>query len=270
MQRPWFGNGPLAAADIARGDQPWDIVGASALPIDDGWLTPQEMSVGDIADLVDAFAAGARRCDAIGCDFVEIHAAHGYLLQTFLSPNSNTRTDRYGGDLTGRMRAVLEVTEAVRAAWPASKPLFVRISAVDGFEGGWQIEDSVALATSLKTLGVDVIDCSSGGNKGRTAGSAGATVAAGYQTPYAAEVRAKANIATMAVGLILDGPQAEAILQAGQADLIAIGREALHDPFWPLHQAEAMNIDDWDMWPQQYGWWLARRAASIKAIREGA
>ena len=267
MQRPWFGNGPLGAEDAARGDLPWDIVGPTSTPIDEGWLTPKEMSPADIAELVAAFVAAAKRADAIGCDFVEIHGAHGYLIQTFLSPASNTRSDAYGGDLGGRMRFALETAEAVRAAWPDDKPLFFRISSVDGFDGGWSLEDSVALATALKPIGVDVIDCSSGGNKGRTAGSSGQLSARGYQIPYAAEIKAKTGVATQAVGMILDGPQAEAALQGGQADLIAIGREALFDPFWARHQAYAMGVDAFGDWPEQYGWWLARREASIKAIR---
>lgn len=136
MQRPWRGNGPLGQNDFDLGDMPWETKGASALPVDDGWLVPREMDAADIATLIDAFAAAARRADALGCDFIEIHGAHGYLLQSFLSPVSNLRTDQYGGDLTGRMRLALEITEAVRAVWPDGKPLFFRISSVDGFEGG--------------------------------------------------------------------------------------------------------------------------------------
>jgi 2,4-dienoyl-CoA reductase-like NADH-dependent reductase (Old Yellow Enzyme family) len=180
------------------------------------------------------------------------------------------RTDAYGGDLNGRMRIALEVTEAVRAVWPDGKPLFFRISSVDGFEGGWSIEDSVVLSRALKALGVDVIDCSSGGNQGRTPISKGRLLPLGYQLPYAAKVRHDAGIATQAVGLILDGPQAEAALQAGEADLIAVGRQALFDPFWPRHQAYAMGVDDFDQWPEQYGWWLTRREPSILAAKDAA
>lgn len=268
MQRPWRGNGPLTQADLDLSDTPWPIQGASALPVDDGWLMPREMDHADIARLTDAFVAAARRADALGCDFIELHAAHGYLLQSFLSPASNLRTDRYGGDLAGRMRIVLEIAEALRSVWPEGKPLFVRISSVDGFPGGWALEDSVTLAATLKTLGVDVVDCSSGGNQGRTKVSAGRTFPAGYQLPYAAELRTRTGIATQAVGMMLDGPQAEAALQAGQADLIAIGRQALFDPFWPRHQAYAMGVNDFDDWPEQYGWWLARREASIQALSQ--
>lgn len=270
MQRPWRGNNHLTQADFDLGDMPWNIKGASPLPVDDGWLMPKEMTPADIATLVDAFVAAAQRADNLGCDFVEIHGAHGYLLQSFLSPLSNIRTDQYGGDLAGRMRLPLDVARAVRAVWPDSKPLFFRISSVDGFVGGWEIADSVILARELKTLGVDVIDCSSGGNQGRTKVSAGRPVGPGYQLPYAAEIRAKADIATQAVGMMLDGPQAEAALQTGQADLIAIGRQALFDPFWVRHQAYAMGIDGYGDWPEPYGWWLDKREPSIQALNAAA
>ena len=268
MQRPWFGNGALGPDDLARGDQPWEIVGASPLPVDEGWLVPRELDAAGIAKVVEDFAAATQRAVELGLDFVEIHAAHGYLLQTFLSPLTNRRGDAYGGSLENRMRIVLEVVEAVRTAWPDDKPLFLRISSVDGVEGGWEIGDSVALARAVKPLGVDVIDCSSGGNQGRTKVSAGATLPAGYQVPFSAQVRTEAGIATQAVGLILDGPQAEGILQQGQADLVAIGREALFDPFWPRHQAYAMGVNDYAGWPDAYGWWLARREKSVRAIRD--
>lgn len=266
MQRPWRGNGPLAQSDTDLGDGQWGTKAASALPVADHWVTPQEMTRADIGDLIDAFVAAARRADNLGCDFIEIHGAHGYLLHNFLSPISNSRSDEYGGTLTNRMRLPLDIAEAVRSVWPAGKPLFFRVSSVDGFDGGWQMSDSIALAKALKQRGVDVMDCSSGGNQGRTKISAGRLLPPGYQLDYAAEIRAKAAIATQAVGMILDGPQAEAALQSGQADLIAIGRQALFDPFWLHHQAHDMGIDDYDNWPHQYGWWLERREPSMTAL----
>lgn len=266
MQRPWRGNGPLAQSDFDLGDLQWDTKSASAVPVADHWVTPNEMTLADIATLIDAFVAAARRADALGCDFIEIHGAHGYLLHNFLSPMSNFRTDAYGGDLVGRMRLPLEIAEAVRGVWPAGKPLFFRVSSVDGFDGGWQISDSITLAIELKKRGVDVMDCSSGGNQGRTKVSAGRTLPPGYQLAYSAEIRARADIITQAVGMILDGPQAEVALQAGQADLVAIGRQALFDPFWLLHQAYDMGVDGYDLWPEQYGWWLERREPSIAAL----
>jgi len=264
MARPWYGNGPLGSADLARGDTPWPIVAPSPEPVGPGWLMPQAMSAAAIAELTRAFAAAAGRADAAGFEALEIHGAHGYLIASFLSPVSNHRNDGYGGDRAGRMRIALEVAAAVRTIWPASKPLFFRISTVDGAEGGWSVEDSVALALELKARGVDVVDCSSGGIAG-SATAAGVKRRPGFQVPYAARLKRESGLATMAVGLILDGPQAEAILQAGDADLIAIGREALHDPFWALHAAEALGVGpDFGLWPPQYGWWLERRAATTQ------
>ena len=267
MQRPWFGNGPLTAEDEARGDMPWDIVGASAVTLDEGWLVPTEMTDADIQNLIEDFTSAAQRCDAIGCDFIEIHGAHGYLLQSFLSPLSNHRTDKWGGDLSRRMALPLAVTKAVRAVWPVEKPLFFRISSVDGVEGGWSLDDSVALATELKALGVDVIDCSSLGNTSQGATAAPGPRGVGFQTPFAARIRREVGIATQAVGLITDGHTAETILAEGRADLIAIGREALYDPFWPLHQAHAMGVEGYDGWPEPYGWWLSRREGALRRIK---
>lgn len=267
IQRPWHGNGALNETDAARGEKAWQVIGPSPLPAGKGWLVPREMTRVDIAHVTADFVAAAKRADDTGMEILELHAAHGYLLQQFLSPLSNMRTDEYGGSRENRMRFLLEVTEAVRLVWPGSKPLFVRVSSVDGFDGGWSIEDSVVLAKALKNAGVDVIDCSSGGNA-----AAGATASTGYrgpgfQVPYAEQIRREADIATMAVGLILDGPQAEAILQNGQADLIAIAREAINDPFWPRHQAQAMGVDlDFADWPEQYGWWLDRRARGLHQL----
>ncbi|MFV0472823.1 MAG: NADH:flavin oxidoreductase/NADH oxidase [Pikeienuella sp.] len=268
MQRPWFGNGPLGPEDFARGDQPWKVIGASALPLDEGWLTPAEMSAADIARLIGDFTAAAKRADAAGFDFAEVHGAHGYLIQSFLSPLSNRRNDEWGGDLARRMKLALDVAKAARAAWPKEKPLFFRISSVDGIEGGWALEDSVALSHELKAIGVDVIDCSSMGNSAGGATASPMARGAGFQTPFSARIRAEVGVATQAVGLIVDGPMAEEVLREGRADLIAIGREALHDPFWPLHQAQEMGVEGYAGWPEQYGWWLERREGAMRRIRE--
>ncbi|MEO1612619.1 MAG: NADH:flavin oxidoreductase/NADH oxidase, partial [Pseudomonadota bacterium] len=198
MQRPWFGNGPLGAEDVARGDQPWEVIGPSPAPLAEGWLEPVEMTAADIAELTEDFAAAARRADAIGCDFVEVHGAHGYLIQSFLSPLSNKRTDAWGGDLSGRMKLAIDTARAVREAWPESKPLFFRISSVDGIDGGWTLAESVMLAKALKAVGVDVIDCSSLGNSIGGATANPMARGAGFQTPYAAKIRAEAEIATQA------------------------------------------------------------------------
>jgi 2,4-dienoyl-CoA reductase-like NADH-dependent reductase (Old Yellow Enzyme family) len=265
-QRPWDGLGALNDEDIARGEVPWEVVGPSPIPADEGWLVPRQLAKDEISDIVKAFGQGAARAHAAGFEALEIHGAHGYLIQSFLSPLSNKRHDGYGGDLAGRMRLALEVTREVRRQWPEDKPLFFRISSVDGSEDGWQLADSIALAKELKTLGVDCIDCSSGGN------AASATVnliprGLGFQVPYAAAVKAEAAIMSMAVGLILDGVQAEAILQAGDADLIAVGREIMYNPFWAVQAAQDLGIDpNFEMWPAQYGWWLEKRERTFKRM----
>ena len=267
MQRPWGGNGPLDDRDIARGETPWEIVAPSAEPIGPGYLVPHELSQSEIAQAAQDFAAAAGRAHAAGFDALEIHGAHGYLIASFLSPITNRRNDGYGGDRAGRMRMALETTEAVRRTWPREKPLLFRVSAVDGAENGWSLDDTAALASELKARGVDVIDCSSGGLAG-SATLASATRQPGFQVSYAAEVRRRAGVATQAVGLILDGPQAEAILQAGDADLIAIGREALYDPAWAHHAARELGADpEFAAWPETYGFWLSRRAKSLAPRR---
>jgi 2,4-dienoyl-CoA reductase-like NADH-dependent reductase (Old Yellow Enzyme family) len=268
VQRPWFGNGPLDGGDIARGDAPWEVVGASPVPVADGWLVPHELSVAEIAELVGKWADAAERAVRVGYDVLEIHGAHGYLIQSFLSPIANKRTDGYGGDLRGRMRLALEVVEAVRPVWPDDRPLFFRVSAVDGIEGGWVLDDTIALARELKARGVDVIDCSSGGISG-SATAAGAKRQPGFQVPFAEAVRREAGVMTQAVGLITHPRQAEEILQCGQADLIAIAREALYNPHWPLQAAAALGADsEFEGWPQQYGWWLVRRARTSEFYRD--
>ncbi|MEL7463623.1 MAG: NADH:flavin oxidoreductase/NADH oxidase [Pseudomonadota bacterium] len=267
MQRPWFGNGPLGADDLARGDRPWEVIGPSPVPLAEGWLKPTEMTAADIADLTENFVAAARRADAIGCDFVEVHGAHGYLIQSFLSPLSNKRTDEWGGDLAGRMKLAVDVSRAVREAWPEEKPLFFRISSVDGVDGGWTLDESVALAKALKAVGVDIVDCSSLGNFVGGATANPLARGAGFQTPYAATIRAEAEIPTQAVGLIIDGEMAEQVLAEDRADLIAIGREALYNPYWPRHAALALGVDAFDDWPDAYGWWLARRQSAVERIR---
>jgi 2,4-dienoyl-CoA reductase-like NADH-dependent reductase (Old Yellow Enzyme family) len=202
-----------------------------------------------------------------GFDIAEVHAAHGYLLHSFLSPLSNQRTDRYGGDLEGRMRFPLEVARILREAWPADRPVFFRCSSVDNDAAGWSIEDSVVLARRLVEIGVDVVDCSSGGIAGSATASATAPRGLGFQVPFAERIRRDAGIATMAVGLIIQPEQAEAVLAEGKADLVAIAREALYDPNWALHAAAALGADDrFDRWPRQYGWWLTRRESVLREI----
>jgi 2,4-dienoyl-CoA reductase-like NADH-dependent reductase (Old Yellow Enzyme family) len=268
MQRPWHGNGPLDGSDRARGEDVWRIVAPSALAMDEGWLTPVELSPAEMTALREDFRRAALRAAEADFAVLEVHGAHGYLLHSFLSPLSNRRTDAYGGDRGGRMRFPLEIAETVRAAWPKDKPLFFRVSSVDGIDGGWTLDDTVALARELKARDVDVIDCSSGGIAG-SATAARIPRHPGFQVPFAERIKREAGIKTMAVGLILEPQQAEAVLQSGQADLIAIGRQALYDPNWPLHAERALLGDgaDFERWPVQAGWWLERRERGLRALQ---
>jgi 2,4-dienoyl-CoA reductase-like NADH-dependent reductase (Old Yellow Enzyme family) len=259
MQRPWHGNGPLDDTDRARGEVVWPVAAPSAIPLDAGWLEPHALTLDDIAKLREDWRATAKRALAAGFDVAEVHGAHGYLLHEFLSPLSNRRDDAYGGSFDNRVRLALEIAADVRAIWPQDRPLFFRVSSVDGLDGGWTIEDSVELAKRLKSIGVDVIDCSSGGLMG-SATAARVKRFPGFQVPFAAQIKRESGMTAMAVGLILEPQQAEGILQNGEADLIAIGREALADPNWPLHAEAALGIDnEFASWPEQYGWWLDKR-----------
>lgn len=270
VRTPWQGSAPLDATDAADGRAPWKCYGPTAEPVGPTWPAPTAMTEADIARTVEAFAASAKRAVKASFKVLEIHGAHGYLLHSFLSPLANKRNDRYGGDIGGRMRFALEVAAAVRAAWPEELPLFFRISAVDGLPGGWTIEDSVVLAKELKVRGVDVVDCSAGGIAGAPAFRAhdnGQLLKSrgerppGFQVPYAERVRRDSGIATMAVGVIITGKQAEAILQEGRADLVAVGREMMYDPFWSLKAAEQLECDpNAKMWPNNYGWAIQRRS----------
>ncbi|MBI4920543.1 MAG: NADH:flavin oxidoreductase/NADH oxidase [Devosia nanyangense] len=226
----------------------WTPVAPSAVIHSDkhpGYTTPRAMTEADIAATVQAFADAARRADQAGFDVVEIHAAHGYLINQFLSPIANQRTDRYGGSRDNRMRFALEVVDAVRAVWPAGKPLFVRISATDGSEGGWGIEDSIVLAKELEARGVDAVHCSSGGFDGY-----GLKPGPLYQVPLAKAVR-EAGIKTIAVGLIDDPRDAETILATGEADLVALARGALEDPNWAIHAHHVLDGGEYSLWPIQ-------------------
>ena len=231
----------------------WTPVAPSAIKFDEGYGEPEELKLDGITRIVEEFRAAARRAMKAGFKVVEIHAAHGYLLHEFLSPLSNRRIDSYGGVFENRVRLLTEVATAVRAAWPAGYPLFVRISATDWVEGGWTIEDSVRLAGVLKGLGVDVVDCSSGG----LVPGAKIPVGPGYQVEFAARIRS-AGVMTAAVGMITEAAQAEAILAAGQADLIVMARELLRDPYFPLHAADELGFSAIH-WPLQY-----QRARKVK------
>jgi len=229
---PWEG-GALIPPDQGG----WQTVAPSAIPFRPGDPPPIELRTDEIRKIVEAFAAAARRARTAGFEVVEIHAAHGYLINEFLSPMSNHRADAYGGSFENRIRFALELVEAVRRGWPEDRPLFMRISATDWIEGGWTLDDSVALALRLRDSGVDLIDCSSGGN----VVDAKIQLGPGYQVPFAERIRREAGILTGAVGMITEAQQAEEILRAGAADVVLMAREFLRDPYWPLHAAAVLG-----------------------------
>jgi len=214
-------------------------IGPSPLAFSSDYAIPHEMTLADIGQVIDAFRSAARRALAAGFQAVEIHSAHGYLLHEFLSPISNRRQDGYGGSFENRTRLLLEVARAMRAVWPERLPVFVRISATDWVPGGWDIDQSVALARLLKAEGVDLVDCSSGG----LSLDQQVPLGPGYQVPFAARIRREAGIATGAVGLITQAQQADAIVRQGQADAVLIARQSLRDPYWPLRAARELGVD---------------------------
>lgn len=238
---PWKGSGSLSPSQGG-----WTPAAPSALPFDEGWTVPTALDEPGILAVIEAFMDAARRAVAAGFRVIEVHAAHGYLLHQFLSPLSNHRTDAYGGSFENRTRLVREVVGALRQILPEELPLLVRISATDWVEGGWTLDQSVALAKELKALGVDLVDCSSGGLAPR----AEIPLGPGYQVPFAARIRAEADLPTGAVGLITDPEQAEAILAQASADLVLLGRELLRDPRWPLRAAKALGAEV--PWPASY------------------
>lgn len=239
--RPWAGPGAVAPSDGG-----WVPVGPGEVPFARGYPVPEALDQAGITSVVSAFRDAAVRARVIGAEVIEVHAAHGYLLHEFLSPLSNARTDAYGGGFEGRIRLCLEVVEAVREVWPERLPLWVRISATDWTDGGWDVEQSVELARRLADRGVDLIDCSSGGNVARAA----IPVTPGYQVPFAERIRREAGIATGAVGLVTDAAQADAIVAEGRADCVVLARALLRDPYWPLHAAQTLGVAM--DWPVQY------------------
>lgn len=238
---PWNGGTML---QLEEGG--WETVGPSAIPFSETYPMPKALTKEGIKNVVDAFKKAAARSKEAGFKIIEIHAAHGYLVHQFLSPLSNLRTDEYGGSFENRIRLITDIVEAVKEVWPADLPIFVRISATDYVEGGWSVEESITLSNILKILGVDLVDCSSGGNISHVKIPLGP----GYQVPFSKKIKAGADILTGTVGLITDAEQAEKILMNEEADLILIARESLRNPYFPLNAATALNenID----WPIQY------------------
>ncbi len=261
-QRPWEGGGPLGKADIdARNEGPWEIAASSSTTFDDGWPAPHMLTGEEIGIVVQDFRDAFRRARMAGYDIAELHCAHGYLLHSFLSPLANNRDDEYGGSRENRMRLPLRIAAVMREEWPDHLPVFVRISSVDGVDIGWSIEDSIAFATELRAVGIDMVDCSSGGMK-LPRGNSLVSRTPGFQVPFAERIQRETGIPTVAVGLIREPEYAEAILRDGRASLIALGRELLWNPNWPAQTALALGCDPaWSGWPEQYGWWLKRRVS---------
>lgn len=242
--RPWDPRRPT----VPNEEGGWDVVGASPVPFNDDWRVPHELSIEEIAGIVACFRDAAVRSLEAGFTWIELHAAHGYLMHSFLSPLSNQRTDVYGGSFENRIRFVLEVTRATRAVVPDDKPLTVRLSCTDWIEGGWTIDETVELARRLKAEGADLIDCSSGGSSPH----AHVPVGAGYQVPFAERIRREADIATAAVGMITAPALADEIVRNGRADVVLLARELLRDPYWPLRAALALGHKDVAPIPPQY------------------
>jgi 2,4-dienoyl-CoA reductase-like NADH-dependent reductase (Old Yellow Enzyme family) len=248
-QPPWEGGASLKTAEQGG----WPVIGPSSIPFDEGDPVPRSLDEAGIREVVDAFAAAGRRSIRAGFKVIELHAAHGYLLHQFLSPLSNRRTDLYGGSLENRMRLTLETAAELRRVLPDDVPLFVRISATDWVEGGWDLPQSVALAQKLRPLGVDLIDASSGALIPRVR----IPVGRNYQVPFAAAIRNEAGIMTGAVGLITEADQANEIITSGSADVVFLAREMLREPYWSLKAQQALNQDP--SWPVQYGYAVRRR-----------
>ncbi|WP_149537337.1 NADH:flavin oxidoreductase/NADH oxidase [Siccirubricoccus phaeus] len=262
--RPWEGGRPLVNGPGIEDWEGWELVAPSAINSPESDPTPRALTRDEIPAVIERWGQAARRANAAGYQVLEVHAAHGYLIHQFLSPFSNRRNDDYGGSELNRMRFCIEVVESVRAHWPAEKPLFVRFSVDD--DAGWDPDQSVRLARLLKPKGVDVIDCSSGGMRGAPVVSAG-PITYGYQVPYAAKLRREAEIMSMAVGLIVHADQAEGILQRGEADLIALARELLYNPNWPMDAAQKLGVDaEFALVPPPQSYWLEKRARQVKEL----
>lgn len=238
---PWKGGGP-----VGQNDGGWQTMAPSSIPFAQGYPAPREINKNDLSVIEEQFVSAARRAQEAGFKVLELHLAHGYLMHQFLSPLTNQRKDEFGGDLQGRMKFPLRVVKSVRDVWPAALPLFVRISATDWVEGGWDLAQSIHFARSLHDIGVDLIDCSSGG----LVSYAKIPAKPGYQVPFAEAIRREAGIATGAVGLITEPQQAEEIIAKGEADAVLLARAMLRDPYWPIHAAKALAVDI--PWPVQY------------------
>ena len=255
--RPWDGASPITENDKA--EPAWQTIGPSAIPINNSSPVPKEMTVEDINKVREDFKKAAQRADKAGFDIIEIHGAHGYLLHSFFSPLSNQRNDQYGGSFENRIRFALEIIADIKSVWPDNKPLFYRLSSIDAPGQGANLEDNIMLAKSLKSVGVDVIDCSSGGITGSPVLTK-SKIIPGFQVPYSEKIKKDAEISSMAVGAIISADQANEIISNKRADLVAMGRELLADTQWVYKAATYFNLENAkDYLPDSYSFYLSRR-----------
>lgn len=255
--RPWDGASPITENDKA--EPAWQTIGPSAIPINNSSPVPKEMTVEDINKVREDFKKAAQRADKAGFDIIEIHGAHGYLLHSFFSPLSNQRNDQYGGSFENRIRFALEIIDDIKSVWPDNKPLFYRLSSIDAPGQGANLEDNIKLAKSLKSVGVDVIDCSSGGITGSPVLTK-SKIVPGFQVPYSEKIKKDAEISSMAVGAIISADQANEIISNKRADLVAMGRELLADTQWVYKAATYFNLENAkDYLPDSYSFYLSRR-----------
>ncbi len=255
--RPWDGASPITEND--KVEPAWQTIGPSAIPINNSSPVPKEMTVEDINKVREDFKKAAQRADKAGFDIIEIHGAHGYLLHSFFSPLSNQRNDQYGGSFENRIRFALEIIADIKSVWPDNKPLFYRLSSIDAPGQGANLEDNIKLAKSLKSVGVDVIDCSSGGITGSPVLTK-SKIVPGFQVPYSEKIKKDAEISSMAVGAIISADQANEIISNKRADLVAMGRELLADTQWAYKAATYFNLENAkDYLPDSYSFYLSRR-----------
>ena len=255
--RPWDGASPITKDD--NKEPPWQTIGPSAIPINNHSPVPKEMTIEDIERVKNDFKTAGQRANLIGFDMIEIHGAHGYLLHSFFSPISNKRTDKYGGTFENRIRFALEIIAEIKSVWPENKPIFYRLSSIDGADDGATLEDNVQLAIALKSAGVDVIDCSSGGIVSSPV-LVKSKIIPGFQVPYSEKIKNEANISSMAVGAIISADQANDIILNKRADLVALGRELLADPQWVYKAATHFNLENAKSFlPDSYSFYLSRR-----------
>lgn len=266
-RRPWHGETPVDDEDVStRNEAPWSALAPSPIPYAEGWPTPVEMTEAVIERVIHSFGEAARRSLEAGFKVIEVYAAHGFLVHQFLSPIANQRTDKWGGNAENRRRFAVEVARSIRSQWPDAFPLAFRLSATDWLDGGIEVEDAVETARALKAEGVDIIDCSTGGIGGKDRPRR-MVISQGFQTPFSDRIRKDADMTTMAVGFLWDAELCEEIVSSGQADMIALARELLDDPNWPLHAAAKLGEDDnHARWPIEAGWWLQKRDRLIDKL----